>query len=104
MDRDAKWARNNVPESSGLSDAALQDLLGDASRIFKVLRLGVFGIALYVYLAYLDDHFSRFLFDDPTFWKRLLLAGIYGGAIGWALDWLSRVLIRRRLRALVISN
>ena len=103
MDRYVRWAKANLAESESLSDTDLETISEDASRGYLWGQALAIGILIFVYLTFFKDPLMLLL-DGWNPWQRQLAALIglmsIGSLIGYSFD----TLIKRRLRAAIISR
>jgi hypothetical protein len=104
MDKNAKWARANIPEAAILSDSELGAVSNDAWRAYKKTYVAIFSVAIFAYLLFLKDPLARAIFGVPSFWQHLLIAMISGAILGGSLALIFQPLIRRRIRNTVVSK
>ena len=104
MDKNAIWARTNIPKAADLGDTELSAITSDASRNYRRVQIGAFSLLLFVYLMYLHDRVLSIAVDDPSFVHHLAVAMIFGATIGGLLGWVLQALVRRRIRTLIRSS
>ncbi len=103
MNRYAKWARANLPESESLSDSALQSVSDDVSLSYQWMQAFTTGILIFLYLTFLKDPVVRF-FEDWEPWQSYSASFIVLMIFVWPIHHIYEALIRRRLRAAIISR
>ena len=104
MDRNANWARANIPGAANLSDSELSTISRSAWKHYRVTFAVVFGLGVFVYTGFLDDRFIGAFLDDPSLSHYLVGAMIFGGLLGGVLAMLIQVFVRQRIRKMVSSE
>ncbi len=104
MDKNAIWARANVPGAADLSDAELSNISRSAWKHYRVVFGVVFGFGIFVYTGFLDDRLVQAFLDNPSFWHYLVSAIIFGGLLGGGVAMIIQVFVRQRIRKLVSSE
>ena len=104
MNRNVEWARATIPEAAKLDDSELVRISRDAWKQYRVSRSVVFGVGVFLYLAFLDDRLTQAIFDNPSFGHHLIIAMVFGAVLALLLELLFRPLVRRQISKMIGTN
>ena len=101
MNHNARWARENLEDASGLSDSRLIQISEAAWGKYRVARAGVILAGFALVFAF-DDRVIRYVLGaEPSFWQASLVTGTMAGLVVGTVHYIFQRYLRSYIREAV---